>query len=98
MSNQWQERIRPTRLERRYEFTDYNSLRNFLAAVDEYQIKVADWRTQIADLIDALPTWIDRASISLTVFLFWFGLSQFGLLLHGRMILRGQNPLDVLRG
>jgi len=30
MSNQWQERIRPTRLERRYEFTDYNSLRNFL--------------------------------------------------------------------
>jgi len=30
MSNQWQERIRPTRLERRYEFADYNSLRNFL--------------------------------------------------------------------
>jgi len=28
--NQWQERIRPVRLERRYEFADYNSLRNFL--------------------------------------------------------------------
>ena len=30
MSNQWQERIRPIRLERRYEFPDYDSLRNFL--------------------------------------------------------------------
>jgi 4a-hydroxytetrahydrobiopterin dehydratase len=30
MSNQWQERIRPVRLERRYEFADYNSLRDFL--------------------------------------------------------------------
>jgi 4a-hydroxytetrahydrobiopterin dehydratase len=30
MSNQWQERIRPVRLERRYEFPDYASLRDFL--------------------------------------------------------------------
>jgi pterin-4a-carbinolamine dehydratase len=30
MSNQWQERIRPVRLERRYEFPDYDSLRDFL--------------------------------------------------------------------
>lgn len=30
MSNQWQERVRPVRLERRYEFPDYNSLRDFL--------------------------------------------------------------------
>lgn len=30
MSDQWQERLRPTRLERRYEFTDYSSLRDFL--------------------------------------------------------------------
>ncbi|HSQ40528.1 MAG TPA: hypothetical protein VLM78_10250, partial [Anaerolineales bacterium] len=73
------------------------SLVNFLAAVDEYQGKVSGWRTQVADLFDALPVWIDRASISLTIFLLWFGLSQFGLFLHGRMILRGENPLDVLR-
>ena len=75
-----------------------DSLQNFLAAVEEYQGKVAGWRTQLADLIDASPIWIDRASISLTLFLLWFGLSQFGLLLHGRLILRGQNPLDALRG
>jgi 4a-hydroxytetrahydrobiopterin dehydratase len=30
MSDQWQERHRPTRLERRYEFADYASLRDFL--------------------------------------------------------------------
>jgi F0F1-type ATP synthase membrane subunit b/b' len=74
-----------------------DSLQNFLTAVEEYQTKVEDWRTQIAALIDRTPAWIDRASWGLTVFLFWFGLSQFGLLLHGRMILLGENPLDVLR-
>ncbi len=30
MSGQWQERNRPIRLERRYEFQDYNTLRDFL--------------------------------------------------------------------
>ena len=73
------------------------SLQNFLAAIAEYQQKVMDWRTQIADLIRNLPGWIDRTSIGLTVFLFWFGLSQFGLYLHGRAVLLGENPLDLLR-
>ena len=74
-----------------------DSLQGFLVAVEEYQTKVADWRKQVAELIEILPAWIDRASISLTIFLLWFGLSQFGLFLHGRMILLGENPLDVLR-
>ncbi len=73
------------------------SLQNFLLAVEEYQTKIADWHKQITTLIELLPLWIDRAAISLTLFLFWFGLSQFGLFLHGRMILLGENPLDVLR-
>ena len=73
------------------------SLVNFLAAVDEYQGKVGDWRKQVSGLLDALPVWIDRASIILTLLLFWFGLSQFSLLLHGRMVLRGENPLEALR-
>jgi len=74
-----------------------DSLQNFIVAVEEYQTKVAEWRTQVADLIEALPSWIDRTSVSLTFFLLWFGLSQFGLFLHGRIILRGGNPLDELR-
>lgn len=73
------------------------SLQNFLAVIKEYEQKMTDWRAQVVDLIKKLPGWIDRASVSLTVFLLWFGLSQFGLFLHGRMILRGENPLDVLR-
>ena len=73
------------------------SLQNFLAVIKEYEQKMTDWRAQVVDLIKKLPGWIDRASVSLTVFLLWFGLSQFGLFLHGRMILRGEDPLDVLR-
>ena len=30
MNHQWQERARPVRLERRYEFDDYEALREFL--------------------------------------------------------------------
>jgi len=30
MSHQWRERVRPIRLERRYEFNSYDDLRNFL--------------------------------------------------------------------
>jgi len=74
-----------------------NSLENFLAAIKAYEQKLTDWRTQVADLIQALPTWIDRTSLSLTIFLLWFALSQFGLFLHGRLLLRGGDPLDVLR-
>jgi hypothetical protein len=48
-------------------------------------------------LIQALPTWIDRTSLSLTFFLLWFALSQFGLFLHGRLLLRGGDPLAALR-
>ncbi|MCC6298574.1 MAG: hypothetical protein IT314_04705 [Anaerolineales bacterium] len=74
------------------------SLEGFLAAVDEYRTKVKTWRTQIADLKDSLPLWIDLASLFLTLFLLWFGLSQVSLLLHGRAILRGENPWEGLRG
>jgi hypothetical protein len=74
-----------------------NSLETFLTAIKAYEQKVTDWRTQVADLIAALPTWIDRTSLSLTIFLLWFALSQFGLFLHGRLLLRGGNPLDVLQ-
>jgi len=73
------------------------SLEGFLAAVKEYEAKVDGWRDQVADAKEALPLWIDRASVSLTIFLLWFGLSQFSLFLHGRSLLLGENPLDVLR-
>ena len=74
-----------------------SSLENFLRAIKAYKQRVTDWRAQVADLIAVLPVWIDRASISLTIFFLWFGLSQFSLLLHGLSLRRGKNPLDALR-
>jgi hypothetical protein len=74
-----------------------NSLQGFLSAIQEYQIKVADWRKQDQQLLVNAPKWIDQGSIGLTIFLAWFGLSQFGLLLHGLNLWRGENPMLVLR-
>ncbi|MEW5941962.1 MAG: hypothetical protein AB1750_20040, partial [Chloroflexota bacterium] len=59
--------------------------------------QITDWRAQVADVTASLPAWIDNASVGLTLFLLWFGLSQFGLLLHGLGLWRGENPLRVLR-
>jgi len=73
------------------------SLEAFLATTQEYEKRVTGWHKQVADLIEKTPKWIDQASIILTIFLFWFGLSQFGLILHGLSIRRGHNPFDVLR-
>lgn len=73
------------------------SLEAFLATVQEYEERVTEWRKQVADLIEKTPKWIDQTSIILTIFLLWFGISQFGLILHGLSIRRGSNPFDVLR-
>jgi pterin-4a-carbinolamine dehydratase len=40
MSQQWQERTRPVRLEIRYEFQDYNTLRDFLDKAAELSEEV----------------------------------------------------------
>jgi F0F1-type ATP synthase membrane subunit b/b' len=73
------------------------SLKNFLTAIQEYENKVADWRQQAADLKTNAPIWIDQASIALTIFLLWFGISQFGILLHGLNIVRGADPFLGLK-
>lgn len=73
------------------------SLQSFLVSIQEYQKKVTLWRAQVSDLREGAPRWMDQASIALTIFLLWFGLSQFGLILHGLSLLRGGDPLLVLR-
>ena len=74
-----------------------NSLESFMSAIQDYEKKVTGWREQAAEFIERTPTWIDQASIILTIFLLWSGLSQFGLLLHGLNMRRGADPLAVLR-
>jgi chromosome segregation ATPase len=69
-----------------------DSLQSFLSAIQDYEKKVARWREQGTDVLENAPKWIDQASIILTVFLIWFGLSQLGLLLHGLAIQHGVNP------
>lgn len=73
------------------------SLETFLASIQDYQKKVTGWREQAADLKAGAPQWIDQASIGLTIFLLWFGLSQFGLILHGLNLRRGGDPFRALR-
>ncbi len=73
------------------------NLENFLLVVNEYDLKLADWRAQVKTLLDALPGWVDWASLVLTVFLLWFGFAQFGLFLHGLTLWRGGDPLAELR-
>ena len=68
------------------------SLEGFLAEVTTYEKKLSGWRDQVAEVKDALPVWIDRASLLLTIILSWSGLSQVSLFLHGRAILRGEKP------
>lgn len=71
-------------------------LEAFVGVVEEYQAKVSSWQAQVEMLTASLPGWIDQASVILTVFLFWFGLAQFGLFLHGLALWHGRNPLDVI--
>lgn len=72
-------------------------LEDLLLVLTDYDTQITDWRAQAGTLIASLPGWIDRASVSLTVFLLWFGFSQFGLILHGLNLWKGGNPLEGLR-
>ena len=74
-----------------------DSLQSFLSAIQDYEKKVTRWREQAGQILKNAPTWIKQASIILTVFLVWFGFSQFSLLLHGIAVQRGMNPLLAIR-
>ncbi len=74
-----------------------DSLQSFLSSIQDYEKKVTRWREQGTDIRENAPKWIDQASILLTVFLFWFGLSQVSLLLHGIAMQRGMDPLLAIR-
>ena len=73
-----------------------DSLQSFLSAIQDYEKKVARWRAQGTEVLENAPRWIDQASIILTVFLVWFGLSQFSLLMHGIAMQRGVDPLQKI--
>ncbi|MCJ7512460.1 MAG: hypothetical protein MUO23_05765 [Anaerolineales bacterium] len=73
------------------------SIEQLLTVVTEYEAKIEGWRAQIAGIQAGLAGWVDQACIGLTLLLLWFGLSQFGLILHGLTGWKGGNPLAALR-
>jgi uncharacterized coiled-coil protein SlyX len=75
-----------------------DNIEEMQTVVAEYEVRVSTWREQLATLQAELPGWIHRTAIWLTIFLAWFALSQFGLILHGLVVYRGENPLAGLRG
>ena len=72
-------------------------IQELLNIVSDYDAKVAGWHTQVQSLMASVPRWINEAAIGLTVFLLWFGISQFGLVLHGLALRQGADPFVVLR-
>ncbi len=73
------------------------NVEELLGVVSLYESRIGGWRAKIAVVQSGLPGWVDWTCIGLTVFLLWFGLSQFGLLLHGLTGWRGGDPLVPLR-
>jgi hypothetical protein len=73
------------------------NLQTMLTTLQDYDARITGWRAQVAGLILAVPGWIDKACIILTVFLLWFAFSQCALLLHGLTIWKGGDPLIALR-
>ena len=73
------------------------NIQELQVVITEYEGKISTWRGQLMTLKVGFPGWIDRASAILTVFLLWFGFSQFGLLLHGLVSWQGSDALAVLR-
>jgi uncharacterized membrane-anchored protein YhcB (DUF1043 family) len=72
-------------------------IQKLLVTVTEYDKKVGGWRTQVRGLIDSAPRWINASAIGLTLFLLWFGISQFGLVLHGLALREGADVFAPLR-
>ena len=74
-----------------------DNLQNFLVVVKQYDQKLSGWRDQLAMLLRSLSGWIETASISLTIFLLWFGFSQFSLILNGLSLWRGNDRLLTMQ-
>ena len=72
-------------------------IQNLLNTVRLYDQKVGGWQAQERSIRDAAPRWINESAVGLTLFLIWFGISQFGLVLHGLAMRQGYDPLAVLR-
>jgi uncharacterized protein YoxC len=72
-------------------------IQNLLNTVTLYDQKVGGWQAQERSIKAHMPRWINESAVGLTLFLLWFGISQFGLVLHGLAMRQGADPLAILR-
>jgi hypothetical protein len=62
-----------------------------------YEDKIESAQEQLQYLESNLPTWIDLASIALTVILVWLGISQVGLFILSWSLFKDQDLIAGLR-
>jgi hypothetical protein len=72
-------------------------MNDLLNSLVEYDNKVTAYHEQVQGLIASVPRWSDWLAVSLTIFLLWFAVSQFGLFLHGLSLQQGGDPFAVIR-
>ncbi|KAA0256955.1 MAG: hypothetical protein EDM79_20100 [Chloroflexi bacterium] len=77
--------------------TTKENLQDLLEVLEGYDSEITGWLTQARTLKESAPGWIDNASLSLSLVLFWFAFSQLGLILHGLAIWHGENPWEGLK-
>jgi chromosome segregation ATPase len=73
------------------------SINTLLGTLNEYEQKIEAAQEQLFYLETNLPTWIDTASIILTIFLVWLGISQVGVFILGWSFYKEQDLLASLR-
>jgi multidrug resistance efflux pump len=70
-----------------------SSISALVETLDEYEVKIQDAQAQLNYLGTNLPTWIDVASVILTVLLIWLGFSQLGLFILGWSFYKNEDLL-----
>ena len=73
------------------------SIISLIETLDEYEEKIEATQAQLNYLETNLPTWIDLASVALTVILVWLGISQVGVFILGWSFYKGQDLLASYR-
>jgi uncharacterized phage infection (PIP) family protein YhgE len=73
------------------------SINLLLKTLNEYEQKIRAAQEQLLYLEKNLPTWIDLASVILTILLVWLGISQVGVFILGWSFFKKQDLLANLR-
>ncbi len=74
-----------------------SSIAVLLDTLEVYEDKIESAQEQLQYLESNLPTWIDLASIALTVILVWLGISQVGVFILSWSLFKEQDLIAFIR-